>query len=233
MLHVTLPVASSFPCRPVTGPTGPGARKPLSPTRKTPEAMGKNLLLCFWFLWAISVSAFWNLSGAQAADEAADEDTYSQNEIVAAVAGFFGTTSEAAGAAVERIFKDHGRPNAYIKGEEVSGAIGVGLRYGKGTIHFKNGLTRKVYWQGPSAGFDFGGNASKSFVLVYNLADIKKLYQRFPGVEGSYYFVAGIGVNYQQSDDIILAPMRTGVGLRAGANIGYLKYSKKRKILPF
>ena len=91
----------------------------------------------------------------------------------------------------------------------------------------------KVYWQGPSVGFDVGANASKSFTLVYNLPNTEVIFQRFPGVEGSYYFVAGIGVNYQQSGRIILAPMRTGVGLRAGANIGYLSYTKERNILPF
>ncbi len=174
-----------------------------------------------------------NLVTSQAVAEEADEDTFTEIEVIDAVADFFGITAEAAGKAIERVFQDQGRPNAWIKGEEVSGALGVGLRYGKGQLTFKTGEGRKVYWQGPSAGFDFGGNAAKSFVLVYNLTDIDGLYQRFPGVEGSYYFVGGIGINYQRSEGIVLAPMRAGVGLRAGANIGYLKYSKKRKILPF
>ncbi len=170
---------------------------------------------------------------AQALAEEADEDAFTEVEVIDAVADFFGITAEAAGKAVTRVFQDQGRPNAWIKGEEVSGALGVGLRYGKGQLTLKTGAGRKVYWQGPSAGFDFGGNAAKSFVLIYNLAEISDLYQRFPGVEGSYYFVGGIGVNYQRSEGIVLAPMRAGVGFRAGANVGYLKYSKKRKILPF
>jgi len=197
------------------------------------------------FICALSAACFALTLGAAPALAASDSQTttaqssqkesstYSENEIVSAVSGFFGVTSEAAGAAVERIFKDNGRPNAYIKGSEGAGAIGVGLRYGQGTLQMKSGATRKVYWQGPSVGFDLGGNGSKVFTLVYNLPDTEKIFQRFPGVEGSAYFIAGIGVNYQRADDITLAPMRAGVGWRLGANVGYLDYSKKRHILPF
>ena len=163
----------------------------------------------------------------------ADDETFSENEIVEAVAEFFGVTAEAAGAAVEKIFEDHGRPNAIIKGEEVSGAVGVGLRYGEGRLRMKSGAARKVFWQGPSGGFDAGANASKVFTLVYNLPNADAIYRRFPGVEGSAYFIGGIGVNYQKAENITLAPMRAGVGFRLGANIGYLSYSKKRKWLPF
>lgn len=171
--------------------------------------------------------------GYDARYNAEGEKTYSHNEVVDAVADFFGITTEAAANVVERVFADLGRPNAYVIGEEASGAVVVGLRYGKGTLQFKNGYRRTVYWQGPSVGFDVGGNASKVFTLVYNLRDPERLYQRFPGVEGSIYFVAGIGVNYQQADDIVLAPIRTGVGLRAAANVGYLAYTRKRNVIPF
>jgi hypothetical protein len=163
----------------------------------------------------------------------ADDDTYSMDEITAKAKGFFGDTTEGLAKAIEKVFADHGRPNGYITGEEVSGAVGVGLRYGKGTLNQKTRAARKVYWQGPSIGFDFGGNASKVFTLVYNLKNPEDLFQRFPGVDGSFYFVAGVGVNYQQSGDIILAPIRTGVGLRAGANVGYLHYNKKHSWVPF
>lgn len=170
---------------------------------------------------------------AQAAQSAKNNDTFSQNEIVQKVAEHFALGSEAVGKAVATIFKKYGRPNAYIIGDEGSGAIGVGLRYGEGNLIRKHHAPVKVYWQGPSVGFDIGGNASKCFTLVYNLPNANALFQRFPGVEGSYYFIAGIGVNYQQAGNIILAPMRTGVGLRAGANIGYLAYTHTRHILPF
>ena len=134
---------------------------------------------------------------------------------------------------MERVFADLGRPNAYIYGGEGSGAVGVGLRYGDGTLAMKTGESRKVYWQGPSVGFDVGGNASKTFVLVYNLPLADDIYRRFPGVEGSAYFIGGVGVNYQRADDIVLAPMRAGVGFRTGANVGYLSYSRERNYLPF
>ncbi|HAQ34290.1 MAG: hypothetical protein CMF74_01005 [Maricaulis sp.] len=160
-------------------------------------------------------------------------ESYSEDEIVSAMSDFFGVTAEAAAAAVERVFSDLGRPVGYIAGEEISGAVGVGLRYGEGWLTMRNGERKKVYWQGPSIGLDTGGNASRVFTLVYNLNDPERVYQRFPGVEGSAYLVAGMGVNYQRADNITLAPIRSGVGLRAGANVGYLAYSRQRNWLPF
>lgn len=159
---------------------------------------------------------------------------YQRDEILRAGSDFLGVTVEALGGAIEKIFSDYGdRPTAYIAGEEVSGAVAVGLRYGKGLIHMK-ALTspQKIFWRGPSVGFDTGGNASRVFSLVYGLYDVEKIYQRFPGVDGSAYFIGGLGVNYQQSDDTIVAPIRAGVGFRLGANIGYLAYSKTRKWFP-
>ena len=161
-------------------------------------------------------------------------DTYSREEIVEATADFFGVTAEAAASALERVFADLGRPVGYIAGEEVSAAAGVGLRYGEGYLTLKGDeVSRKVYWTWPSVGFDAGGNASRVFTLVYHLHDTDRLYQRFPGVEGSAYFVAGLGVTYQRADDITLAPIRSGVGLRAGANVGYVAYSRRRNWIPF
>lgn len=164
-----------------------------------------------------------------------EDETYSADEIVQKAAGFFGATTEAVAKAVERVFSRYGRPNAYIAGGEGSGAFFVGLRYGEGELYMKSSGDRptKVYWQGPSIGFDFGANASKNFTLVYNLPNPEAIYERFPGLEGSAYFVAGIGVNYQQSGRVILAPLRTGVGLRAGVNGGYLSYAKERNWIPF
>lgn len=174
------------------------------------------------------------------ADEAAttggqpvSQDTYSSDEIVSKGRDFFGATTEGFAKAIEKVFSEQGRPNAYIVGEEGSGAIVVGLRYGKGTLNYKGGGGLPLYWQGPSAGWDFGGNASKVFTLVYNLRTTNEMLQRFPGVDGSLYVVGGIGVNYQRSGDITLAPIRTGVGLRAGASIGYLHYTLKRSLIPF
>ncbi|HTW36486.1 MAG TPA: DUF1134 domain-containing protein [Rhizomicrobium sp.] len=162
-----------------------------------------------------------------------EDDTFSQNEIIQAGANFFGVTTEAFAKAVQRVFHDQGLPDAYIKGDEGSGAFIVGLRYGSGYLIRKHAEPLKVYWQGPSVGFDFGGNASKAFVLVYNLRHEDRLFQKFPGVSGSFYFVAGIGVNYARADGITLAPMRTGVGLRAGVNAGYLTFTREHSLNPF
>jgi hypothetical protein len=162
-----------------------------------------------------------------------DDDTFSANELTNAVSDFFGVTTEAAAKVVQRIFRDQGQPDAYIKGDEGSGAVVVGLRYGGGWLVRKHQEPVKVYWKGPSVGFDVGGNASKTFTLVYNLKREERIYQRFPGVEGSYYFVAGIGVNYLRSGGVTVVPMRTGLGLRAGVNAHYLVFSHRRDWFPF
>ena len=171
---------------------------------------------------------------AFAAESAADEkDTYDQDSIIKDAVGWFGKGSEGLAKVVEKAFKEHGRPNGYIKGEEAGGAISVGLRYGNGTLVLKSGGKRTVHWQGPSIGFDLGANASKVFVLVYHLPNTDALFQRFPAVDGSFYYVGGAGINYQRRDNITLAPIRLGVGLRAGASIGYVHYTKTKTLNPF
>lgn len=159
-------------------------------------------------------------------------ETYSREELVNSVSDFLGVTAEAAGAAIERIFRDNGRPTGYVAGEEVSAAFTIGLRYGKGLLYMKNRETQKVFWQGPSIGFDLRANGSRCFTLCYNLQYPDAIYRRFPGVEGSAYLIAGMGVNYQRAEDIVLAPMRAGVGLGAGVNVGYLAYSRHRNWIP-
>ena len=171
-------------------------------------------------------------AAAQEATEEATEATYSEDEILSKAKGFFGATTEGLAKAIEKVFEDQGRPNGYITGEEVSGAIGIGVRYGEGTLNRKTGAARTVYWQGPTVGFDFGADASKMFILIYHLPDVDSLFQRFPAIDGSFYFIAGVGVNYQQSGDIIQAPIRTGVGLRAGINVGYMHYTRKFSWIP-
>jgi hypothetical protein len=159
--------------------------------------------------------------------------TYSADEMIRSTSDFLGVTAESAGAVIERAFRDNGRPTGYIAGEEGSGAIAVGLRYGRGLLYMKGRETQEVFWQGPSVGWDWGGNASRVFTLCYNLQYPDAIFRRFPGVEGTAYLVGGMGVNYQKADTITLAPIRAGVGLRLGANIGYLAYSRQRNILPF
>jgi len=128
--------------------------------------------------------------------------------------------------------KEKGQPVAIIRGEEVGGAIGVGVRYGQGEISTKGGAGLKVYWQGPSIGFDVGANAVKVFALVYDLPNQDDLFRRFPGVDGSLYFVGGFGVNYVQRDQTVIAPVRFGIGWRQGINLGYMNFSRERRLVP-
>lgn len=161
-----------------------------------------------------------------------DGKTFSKNEIMQKAEGFFGATTKGLAEVIEKAFADHGRPNALILGSEAGGAFVVGVRFGEGHLERKQGAGRKLYWQGPSAGFDFGGNASKVFTMIYHLNSVEEMFQRFPGVDGSLYVVAGASLNYQQSGKLILAPIRTGVGLRAGANVGYLHYTREHSWVP-
>lgn len=160
-------------------------------------------------------------------------DTYSTEEIMSKGHQFFGKTSRGLGQAVEYIFQNQGEPTAYIVGEEGSGAFVGGLRYGEGTIYYKDGTSERIYWQGPSIGWDFGGNGSRVMTLVYGSNSPDDLHERFAGVEGSAYLIGGLGVNFQRNDGITMAPIRTGVGARLGANIGYLKYTNSPTWNPF
>jgi hypothetical protein len=170
---------------------------------------------------------------------AADKDvpkehsTYKQDEILTEAENFFGKGAKGIADVIQKAFKDQGEPNAFIAGEEAGGAVGVGVRYGKGTLKTHGGGSREVYWQGPSIGFDLGGNAAKTFILIYKLNDEQKLFQRFPGVEGSLYFVGGVGLNYARIEGITVAPVRLGVGWRQGASVGYIHFTPTKSLNPF
>jgi len=161
------------------------------------------------------------------------QSSFTEAEVLTKAEGLMGSSAAGLAKAVEKAFSDFGAPNAFIEGEEFSGAMMVGLRYGEGTLNLRNGKTQKIFWQGPSVGWDVGGHASKVITLVYNLKNSKDIFRRFPGVDGSFYFFAGASLNYQSAGDVILAPIRTGVGMRWGANIGYLHYSKEHSWFPF
>ena len=161
------------------------------------------------------------------------ESTFSPDEILNQGHNFFGATTKGLAQAVESVFAKAGRPRGYIIGEEAAGAFVGGLRFGEGTLYIKDGPQQKVYWQGPSVGFDFGGNGSRTLVLVYDIETPRDLFSRFMGIEGSAYLVGGFGVNFQSNEKIKMAPIRTGVGARLGANVGYLKYTDAPTWNPF
>lgn len=158
---------------------------------------------------------------------------YTAQEIVESGHRFFGATSGGLASVIEKIFASYGLPNGYLLGEEGSGAIVGGLTYGEGTLYTKNAGDHKVFWQGPSIGWDFGGQGSRTMMLVYNLDDIPNLYNRFIGVAGSAYVVAGVGFTVLKRHNMLLVPVRTGVGARLGVNVGYLKLTQKPTWNPF
>jgi len=163
---------------------------------------------------------------------APSDDGFKQGELTTAISQHLGVTSESAASAIEKLFRERGRPVGYITGEEGGGAVTIGARYGKGTLWMKDGRQKDLYWQGPSIGFDVGAEASKVFTLVYGLDDPENIFRRYPGVDGSAYLVAGMAVNFQRANGITLAPVRSGVGLRLGANVGYSSYTRKRGWIP-
>lgn len=161
------------------------------------------------------------------------ERSFSQNELVSSGHQFFGNVSRGFALTVEEAVRRWGEPNGYVLGQEASGAFVGGLRYGEGTLFTRNAGDRKVFWQGPSVGFDFGGDGARTMMLVYNLPSVRALYQRFAGVDGSVYFVGGFGFTALTAEGVMIVPIRTGVGWRLGVNLGYLKFTPEATWNPF
>jgi hypothetical protein len=161
------------------------------------------------------------------------EDTVAREDVFSAAEGVFGKGAEGLAGLLEKILKDQGEPVAYIAGREAGGAFIAGLRYGSGTMRHRVEGDRAVFWTGPSVGFDFGADANKVFVLVYNLHDAQDLFKRYPAAEGHAYALGGFTASYLRRGNVVLIPVRLGVGLRLGANVGYMKFSEKTRWLPF
>jgi len=159
--------------------------------------------------------------------------TYGEDDLIGAAEGVFGKGAEGLAGLIEDLLRKQGEPNGYIIGREGGGAFVFGVRYGSGTLHHKVEGERKVYWTGPSLGFDAGANAGNTFVLVYNLYDTEDIFKRFPAGEGQAYFVGGLHASYMRRGDVVLIPIRVGAGLRLGVNAGYMRFSKKQRWLPF
>lgn len=183
------------------------------------------LSLC---LFAIAAPAL-----AQEAPPPRKRDTFSASELVNTGHRFFGTVSRGLAEVVEKAVSQWGQPNGYILGQEGSGAFIVGLRYGDGKLYTKNAGDRRVFWEGPSIGFDTGGDGARTMMLVYNLPATDSIYQRFGGIDGSAYFIGGFGMTALTANNIVVVPIRSGVGLRLGANIGYLKFTPQATWNPF
>jgi len=183
--------------------------------------------LALIFLFVLASAAGLSVRSASA------QESYTMGEVVDTGNKFFGETSGALAKAVERIFAVYGLPNGYVLGQEGSGAIVAGLTYGEGKLYTKNAGDHPVYWQGPSLGWDFGGSGSRSMMLVYNLDRVSSLYHRFAGVSGSAYVVAGVGFYVLAHENMLLVPIKSGVGARLGVNVGYLKLTSRPTWNPF
>jgi hypothetical protein len=158
---------------------------------------------------------------------------YTMQEIVDAGHGFFGSTTGGFAKVVEKAFQRYGLPNGYILGQEGAGAFIAGATYGEGDLYTKNAGQHTVFWQGPSLGLDYGGEGSRVMMLVYDLPDVRDIYSRFGGVSGQAYVVAGFGMTVLKNRNVIIVPIRTGVGARLGINVGYLKMTRKATWNPF
>ena len=162
-----------------------------------------------------------------------EQQSFSQNELVGSGHKFFGNVSRGLALTIEEAVRRWGEPNGYVLGQEASGAFVGGLRFGEGQLYTRNAGDRRVFWQGPSIGFDFGGEGARTMMLVYNLPVVDALYQRFAGIDGSAYFIGGFGFTALTAEGITLVPIRTGVGWRLGVNLGYLKFTPQATWNPF
>jgi hypothetical protein len=200
----------------------------------------------FLFIIAFSFSVFSITTMAQEEEPTQDDKdleksemqhkidaTYSQDTLLEQAGSHLGKGAEGIAKVMEKLFSDLGRPNGYIVGSEASGAFFAGLKTGNGQLFHKIEGQQKVHWIGPSIGIEAGGNLSKVFILVYNLYDTEDLFKRYPALEGNAYFIGGVSVSYHQKGDVILAPIKLGVGMRLGGNVNYVKFTKKKTYNPF
>jgi hypothetical protein len=170
---------------------------------------------------------------AQAQQGGSVSDTFAGEEIIETGGEFFGSVSQGLASLVERATSQFGLPNAYILGQEAGGAFFAGARYGEGTMYTRNQGEHAIFWQGPTVGLDFGGDGSKVMMLVYNLSSVQEAYGRYPGVDGSAYVIGGLGMTVIKYGNVVMVPIRSGVGLRAGLNVGYLKFTDQPTWNPF
>lgn len=191
------------------------------------------LIRNFSFAALVAFAALALSQPASAQQRPPQQGQYSSSEILNAGHNFFGDMSRDLAQVMERAFSQWGLPNGYILGEEGGGAFMVGLRYGEGTLYTKNAGDRRVFWQGPSLGLDVGGAGSRTMMLVYSLPATDAIFQRFGGIDGSAYFIGGFGMTALTAQNIVVVPIRTGVGFRLGANVGYLKFTREPTWNPF
>ena len=216
---------TAVPARPVAQPAPPITDPADSAQSQTPRAETAPAVAQDETAGATAPTSVQPVPGANA--------TYHEDDLIGAAEGVFGRGAQGLAQIIQRVLRQQGEPNGYIVGREAGGAFIFGLRYGSGTLHHKIEGEMPAYWTGPSVGFDAGANAASTFVLVYNLHDTADLYRRYPAGEGAAYFVGGFNASYLRRGDIVLIPIRLGVGARLGVNVGYMKFSEHQRWLPF
>ena len=182
-------------------------------------------------LFAVALPVFPAMAQAQTGGSLSD--TFSGEELVESGQQFFGSAAQGLASVVERAVSEYGQPNGYVLGEEAGGALFIGAKYGEGTLYTRNAGQFSLYWQGPSIGLDVGGDGSKVMMLVYNLTAIQDILGRYPGVDGSAYVIGGVGMTVTKRADVVVAPIRSGVGARLGINVGYLNFTSQPTWNPF
>jgi hypothetical protein len=210
----------------------PAAARMAGPTACGPHSAAARMVALLALLLLV-VTAFPFRAVAQQATRPGDRSTYSTRELVGSGHRFFGSVSRGLALTIEEATRRWGEPNGYILGQEAAGAFVGGLRYGEGVLYTRNAGDRKVFWQGPSVGFDFGGDGARTMMLVYQLPRVNDIYQRFVGVDGSAYLVGGFGMTALTANNILVVPIRAGVGARLGVNLGYLKFTSESTWNPF
>jgi hypothetical protein len=226
------PVQAPPPAKPALKPLPPKAAEPAA---KVPEKVPESST------WSADTKSS---TGPQPSQETAslssplppivaEEDGYTIDEIRAVSAGLFGQLSTSLGSVIEHVFRKSGRPTGYVLGSEGGGAFLAGVRYGKGTLYLRSGGTQPIYWHGPSLGTDVGAEGSKTLFLIYRLKNAEQIYNSFTGVDGSAYLLGGVGATLITNGDVVMAPIRSGLGLRLGANIGYIRFTPKPTWNPF
>src|SRR5882672_408007 len=211
------------------GPAGVHRVKPI----KQGERAMRSVLKILVFVLALAGAAPAMAQGPAPAPAQPQSDRFESGELVDAGHRFFGGVSRGLATIIEKAVSQWGLPNGYVLGEEAGGAFVGGLRYGEGSLYTKNAGDLRVYWQGPTVGWDFGGEGARTMMLVYNLPATQAIYQRFGGIDGSAYFIGGFGMTALTSNNIVVVPIRSGVGLRLGANVGYLKFTPNATWNPF
>ncbi len=197
------------------------------------ECSRRSILACLAGLAVPVAGAASSVVLASAARAQGAPERFSTDDIIDKGHHFFGSVTRGIALTIEEAARRFGQPNGYVLGQEAGGAFIGGVRYGEGLMYTRNAGDQKVYWEGPSIGFDAGANGDRTMMLVYGLPSTQAVFQRFGGVDGSAYFIGGFGFTALTNERIVVVPIRSGVGARLGVALSYLKFTPRPTWNPF